>query len=278
MNNIFQDVVQLPPHCDSHNVELQKQRVSARFTTYAIIFFLGLCCGLETDLYLKLWWCLFCLWVSLCYCCPFWAPWSTLWEAVTEKHCFLIPNPIILIQWLENLERRERKRKRRAKKRRGKHEGKETSKGKRRRRRRRVGTPPSSFLLFFKKMFINSLIYLFICLCQVLVAAHWDLVPWPKLSPGLLYREYDGVLAHWILGYSHSIKLFSSVNHPQCQWSKLWMALESRVLGTCQPCEEHLRMWTSSMTMGTLRNNSNTWLGLNCERYPGISLPYAWCL
>lgn len=149
VNNIFQDVVQLPPLWFT-----QRQNYKSRECLQGLLptqsFSSQVCAAVWRQIY---------IWNYDGFCFVFGflsatavltqAPWSTLWEAVTERHCFLIPNPIILIQWLENLERRERKRKRRAKRKEENMKGEETSKRKRRRRRRRVGTPPSSFLLFF---------------------------------------------------------------------------------------------------------------------------------
>ena len=160
--------------------------MSPRFTTYAIIFFPGLCCGLEADLSLKLWWCLFRLSVSLCYCCPFPGTLGTPSEQKQlERRCFLIPNPIILIQWLENL---ESERKRRAKRKEESMKREETSRGKRRweKEKGRDSTWLFSFVLLKN-------IYLFIC-------SMWDPVPWPRIEPRPPAWGVWWSFSHWILG------------------------------------------------------------------------------
>lgn len=109
-------------------------------------------------------------------------------EKPRERYLFLIPGQIYWSQWLDKLERRERKRGRREKSAPG---------GRKDGRRRRAETQHQAL---------------------------WS------------------------------------------QWSKPRDGKRSGVLGTCPPCEENLRMWSSFMVMGTWWDSSDPWLGLNYER------------
>lgn len=126
--------------------QLQKERVSAGFTTYAVIFFPDFCCGLEADLYLKLWSCLFSVLqfpsaTAVLSQVPWEHPLSK--NSCRERYWFLIK--LYRFQWLANLERKERKTERRTKRKEENTEGEENAGGRKDGRRRRAGTPPSSF-------------------------------------------------------------------------------------------------------------------------------------